>query len=203
MSPRRFRWVVVLGLLAVGYAIRTRPVSWVDLPAASAPTTAPGPASPPAQKPEPPRAERGRTLDGVVVGVSDGDTVTVLDSSKSQFKIRMTGIDAPESHQAFGQAAKQKLADLVFGKNVKVEVHGTDRYKRTLGKVLVDGIDVNLEMIKAGLAWHYVHYAKDQAPEDARAYGEAESVARAANRGLWADMKRVAPWDFRRGVRPE
>lgn len=96
-----------------------------------------------------------RTLEGRVVGVADGDTITVLGAGNRQTRVRLQGIDAPESRQAFGQASKRNLSDLVFDKQVVVEYEKTDSYGRTLGKVVAFGRDVNLEQVRAGLAWHY------------------------------------------------
>jgi endonuclease YncB( thermonuclease family) len=135
------------------------------------------------------------------VGVADGDTITVLGTDNGQTRIRLQGIDAPESRQAFGQISKRSLSDLIFGRQVVVEYEKTDRYGRTLGKVLTGGRDVNLEQVKAGLAWHYKYYQEEQSPADRRLYAEAETEARSAGRGLWADSAPVAPWDFRRGKR--
>ena len=118
-------------------------------------------------------------LVGRVVKVSDGDTITVLDSSKTQHKIRLQGIDAPEKKQAFGNASRKFLAGLVANREVRVAWSKRDRYQRILGTVFVDGNDANLEMLKAGMAWHYKKY--DSTP----AYVQAESEARAATRGLW------------------
>jgi endonuclease YncB( thermonuclease family) len=106
------------------------------------------------------------TLSGRVVGVHDGDTITVLDANHQQHKIRFAGIDAPESRQAFGTRSRQNLSGLVFGKDVAVEWNKHDRYKRIVGKVLVDGHDVNLEQVRAGMAWWYRQYAKDQTSAD-------------------------------------
>jgi endonuclease YncB( thermonuclease family) len=99
-------------------------------------------------------------LRGRVVKIADGDTLTVLDRSNRQHKIRLVGIDAPERKQPFHTKSRQNLADLVFGKEVAVEWHKRDRYKRILGKVVLDGQDVNLAQIRAGLAWHYKQYGK-------------------------------------------
>jgi len=85
------------------------------------------------------------TLDGVVVGVSHGDTVTVLDSRKQQHKIRLSGIDAPEKSQPFGQTSKESLSELIFHKAVSVDWDKQDRYGRTVGKILINGQDINLE----------------------------------------------------------
>ncbi|BCT69544.1 thermonuclease family protein [Nitrosospira sp. NRS527] len=141
---------------------------------------------------------QAETLTGEVVKIADGDTLTVLDASKQQHRIRLTGIDAPEKKQAFGTVSKQHLANLVFGRAVMVEWHKRDRYQRILGKVLVDGQDANLEQIRAGLAWHYKQYGKDQQPVDRRLYAEAEEAARLKGVGLWCDPAPLPPWDFRR-----
>src|SRR5215475_14768406 len=96
-----------------------------------------------------------QTITGKVVGVSDGDTITVLDASNQQHKIRLEGIDAPESNQDFGSRAKQSLSDLVFGKTVTVTSEAKDMYGRVLGDVTVDGKNVNLEQVRRGMAWFY------------------------------------------------
>lgn len=137
-------------------------------------------------------------LTGRVVGVSDGDTITVLDSGMHQHKIRLAGIDAPEKSQAFGQVSKISLSDMVYDRNVDVEYHDEDRYQRKVGKVLVDNTDINLEQVKLGYAWHYKKYQKNQSPRDRELYSHAESVASANKVGLWADSNPVAPWDFRK-----
>jgi endonuclease YncB( thermonuclease family) len=133
------------------------------------------------------------SITGRVVGVHDGDTITVLDAGKKQYKIRFAQIDAPESRQDFGQASKQSLSDLVYGKQVTVEVETTDKYGRTVGKVIVDGKDANLEQVRRGMAWVYRQYAHDQA------YFSAEESAKAARLGLWSRTDAVPPWEFRHG----
>ena len=137
-------------------------------------------------------------LNGVVVGVTDGDTITVLDGSKTRHKIRLAGIDAPESRQAFGQRSRQFLASLVSQKQVTVEWAKGDRYGRIIGKVLVDGDDVNVRLVQAGLAWHYKLYATEQSPSDAMLYADAEMQAREKRIGLWLDRNPVPPWNWRR-----
>jgi endonuclease YncB( thermonuclease family) len=138
------------------------------------------------------------TLQGRVVGVTDGDTVTVLDASKMQYKIRLMGIDAPEKKQAFGGKSKESLSALVFNKQVTIEYSKRDRYGRTIGKIIVDGVDANLEQVKAGMAWHYKQYQKEQSIDDRIAYAHAEEQARAEKRGLWVDSDPTPPWDWRR-----
>jgi endonuclease YncB( thermonuclease family) len=122
---------------------------------------------------------------------------TVLDSTKTQHKIRLAGIDAPEKKQAFGQRSKESLSDLVFNREVQVETTKRDRYGREIGKVQVDGLDANLEQIKRGMAWHYKAYQREQSVLDRQSYAEAEEVARGARVGLWKDDQPVPPWDFR------
>ena len=101
---------------------------------------------------------------GKVVGVSDGDTITVLDDQKRQHKIRLEGIDAPESNQAYGSRAKQSLSDLVFGKTVTVTSSKRDKYGPVLGKVTIDGKDISLEQVQRGMAWAYHYSANDVRP---------------------------------------
>lgn len=93
------------------------------------------------------------TLNGYVVGISDGDTITVVDANRQQYKIRLAGIDAPEKGQAFGERSKDHLASMVFNKNVTIEWNKQDRYGRTVGKIIASGKDVNLAQIQAGMAW--------------------------------------------------
>ncbi|MFZ5882402.1 MAG: thermonuclease family protein [Chloroflexota bacterium] len=141
------------------------------------------------------------TLVGRVIGVTDGDTVKVLDGERREYKIRLAGIDAPERKQPFGQRAKQRLSDLVYGKTVEVEWHKLDRYKRLVGKILIGERDANLEMVKSGLAWHYKKYQGEQSYEDRQAYARAEEEARERRRGLWADPHHINPSDWRKGLR--
>ena len=136
-------------------------------------------------------------ITGYVVGVADGDTITVLDADKAQHKIRLTGIDAPEKKQPFGNRSKQSLSDMVFTKIVTVETDKRDRYGRQLGKVMDGGKDVNLEQVRAGMAWHYKAYERAQSVIDRQAYADAESEAKAAKRGLWVDVEPTPPWEWR------
>lgn len=127
-----------------------------------------------------------------VIGVHDGDTITGLDENKSQHKIRLDAIDAPELGQPFGQAAKKALSEKVFGKDVVVIPKTKDRYGRTIGHVMVDGRDVNLDLLKEGMVWHYEQYDHN------KRLREAEQEARAGKKGLWADAHAVPPWEWRR-----
>jgi len=121
---------------------------------------------------------------GKVVGIADGDTITVLDAEKVQHKIRLEGIDAPEKGQAFGTKAKEKMSELVGEKK--------DRYGRILGNVHLGDRLINLEMVQEGLAWHYKQYSK------AKELADAEDEARKAKKGLWGDKSPEPPWEFRK-----
>lgn len=134
---------------------------------------------------------------GKVVGISDGDTLTLLTAEKHQVKIRLAEIDTPESRQPYGTRAKQALSKLAFGKNATVKVQDKDRYGRIVGRVYVDGIDVNAEMVRLGAAWVYRQYAKDQALYD------LETKARRDKIGLWGlpEAERIPPWEWRRNKR--
>ena len=145
---------------------------------------------------------RADSLTGKVVAVADGDTITVLTAEKKQERIRFQGIDAPERAQAFGNVSKENLASLVFGKQVVVEYAKRDKYGRIVGKVLVEGQDINLEQLKAGLAWFYKYYENELSAADRKSYAEAETAARAAKRGLWKDTNPQPPWDFRHPGKP-
>jgi len=141
-----------------------------------------------------PFAATAETLAGKVVGVHDGDTLTLLDHSKRQIKIRLAEIDAPESRQPYGSRSKQELSGLAFGKSVAVQVQDIDRYGRTVGRITVDGVDVNAEMVRRGAAWVYRKYAKDQS------LFTIEKQARDAKAGLWAlpEADRMPPWEWRK-----
>lgn len=140
-------------------------------------------------------------LSGIVVGLADGDTLTVLDASQQQHKIRLSGIDAPEKAQPFGERAKVYLSSLTFQKSVQVEWNKMDRYGRIVGKVIVDGVDVNLEQIKAGMAWWYRDYAKEQPHDDRIQYEHHELMAKLQRRGLWNDKNPIPPWEWRKAGR--
>lgn len=140
-------------------------------------------------------------IHGQVVAIADGDTLTVLDEAKTQHKIRLAGIDAPEKRQTLGQRSKQSLSDLVFGRQVTVETTKKDFRGRDIGKIILDGQDVNLEQVRRGMAWHYKAYAREQSAEDRRAYMAAEVQAQKARIGLWRDAEPMPPWEFRRQMK--
>lgn len=149
-------------------------------------------------------------LEGRVVHVTDGDSLTVLDDNRRQHKIRLAGIDAPERRQAWGQRATERLAELAKHRHVTVEWRKTDRYRRVIGIVRVapsdcpqcrPEVDVGLVLVGDGYAWHYRAYEGEQSPEHRRQYRDAEAAARARQAGLWTDAHPTAPWDWRRARR--
>jgi endonuclease YncB( thermonuclease family) len=130
---------------------------------------------------------------GPVVSVLDGDTIEVLHYTSPE-RVRLSGIDCPEKGQAFGTRAKQAASALVFGKDVLLQTHGQDKYRRTLADVfLLDGTHVNHTLVKDGWCWWYRKYA----PGDTVLEG-LEKEAREAKKGLWADPRPVPPWEWRR-----
>ena len=131
---------------------------------------------------------------GKVVGVSDGDTITVMHDGMAE-KIRLYGIDCPEKGQAFGKRAKQFTSKMVFGKVVEARPITTDRYGRTIAWIYFDGTCLNEELLKVGLAWHYKRYSSE------KHLAELETEARQKKAGLWSDPYSVPPWDFRHGKR--
>lgn len=132
---------------------------------------------------------------GKVVGVTDGDTIKVL-RGKEQVKIRLEGIDCPESHQAFGTKAKDATSELAFGKTVTVRDNGKDRYGRTLAEIILpDGKSLNRELVRSGFAWWYKRYSKDES------LARLEAEARKAKLGLWAEETPTPPWEWRQTER--
>lgn len=139
------------------------------------------------------------TFNGSVVSVADGDTIVVIDGAKRSYEIRLQGIDAPEGGQAFGDRSRQNLSGLVTEKEVTVAWSKRDRYGRIVGQVSINGADICLEQIKAGMAWHYKYYQSEQTPENRKLYADAEVEAKASRLGLWSDANPIPPWNFRRG----
>jgi len=136
--------------------------------------------------------QKGSILMGTVVGITDGDTFTLLTENRKQQKIRLYGIDCPEKKQPFGTVAKNQLSELIFGKKVKVEVRDYDRWGRMVGMVLRDESNVNEEMLKSGYAWQYSKYDKSLR------WSELEKTARAAGMGLWVEANPTPPWEWRK-----
>jgi endonuclease YncB( thermonuclease family) len=136
------------------------------------------------------------TLEGHVIHVAEGDTITVL-NGKEQLRVRLRGIDAPERRQAFSKQSTEHLSGMVRRQIVTVEWYKKDRYGRLVGTVYLKGIDVGLEQVRAGLAWHYKRFENEQTPEQRAAYEIAETAARERHLGLWTDTRAVAPWEWR------
>ncbi len=135
-------------------------------------------------------AANAETITGRVVGVADGDTITVL-RDHEQIKVRLNEIDAPEKAQAFGNKSKQSLSELCFDKTATLDDKGKDRYGRTLARVTCDGIDANTEQVRRGMAWVYDKYVTD------KSLYAIQDEAKAARRGLWADAEPMPPWEWR------
>lgn len=137
-------------------------------------------------------AQERAVLEGVVVGVVDGDTADVRLQS-GMIRVRLHAVDAPERGQPYGEAAKEALSRLAFGKAVDVEPIEQDRYDRLVARLRVGGVDVNAELVKQGYAWVYRKYADDDA------YCAYEKAARDLRRGLWSlsPHERTAPWEWR------
>ena len=132
-------------------------------------------------------------LSGNVVSVLDGDTIEVLHNNKAE-RIRLSGIDCPEKGQAYGNNAKHAASALAFGKEVTLQTHGYDKYKRTLGDVILpDGMNLNQELVKQGWCWWYRKYA----PGNTVLEG-LETEARETRKGLWVDPQPVPPWEWRK-----
>src|SRR4051812_6258753 len=130
-------------------------------------------------------------LDGKVVRVHDGDTITILVNQR-QVSVRLVEIDAPELHQAFGRRSRDSLAGMCAGRQAHVVEHGRDRYKRVLGRVTCGSFDANTEQVRRGMAWVFVRYASKNSP-----LYRLQSEARLEQRGLWSDPHAVAPWQWR------
>jgi endonuclease YncB( thermonuclease family) len=163
-------------------------------------------------------ASAADVLYGRVVGVTDGDTITILDNKNRQHEIRLFAIDAPETSchikkpspaddvcveksQPFGKASKKNLSYLVYGKNVKVLLGQGTSYNRIVGTVFVGNQDINLQQVRDGYAWHYTYFAKNQPYAVRKVYEESQKLAKKEMRGLWGDKYPVAPWDYRKGQR--
>ena len=142
-------------------------------------------------------AIHAEVLVGKVVSITDGDTITVLAKDNSEHKVRLMGIDAPEKTQDFGDESKKALSNYIYQREVTVEYKKQDRYKRKVGKVILDKQDICLQMIKDGLAWHYKDYEKEQSKTDRDLYRQAELKARESQIGLWQSSNPIAPSSFR------
>lgn len=154
------------------------------------------------------RTASAETIRGTVVGIHDGDTVTILDAERVEWRVRLAAIDAPERRQPFGRRAKESLSDLALGHVAEVESSKRDRYGRVVGKVMIaspdcptrdcpNDFDVGLAQLARGSAWWYRQYAPEQSHADRRLYEAAEHDARARQLGLWTEPAPVPPWEWR------
>lgn len=143
-----------------------------------------------------------RSFDQKCVGDCCGslcvDTLTLLDPYKRQHRIRLSGIDAPESGQPFGERSRQSLAALAFDREVKADCPKVDRYGREVCRVFVNGKDVSAAQFELGMAWWFRRYANEQAPQERLPYESLKDRAGADGTGLWADKNPVPPWEWRR-----
>ena len=140
-----------------------------------------------------------------VLRVVDGDTIHVVNKAGKKFKVRLTGIDAPEKNQPYGLASTYKLTQMLINKWVLLKskpnnenIYSIDRYNRVLAKVIYDGRDINLFQVSSGYAWHFKRYQKQQSPLDRELYSEAELNAKKKKLGLWDEKNPVAPWKWRK-----
>jgi len=132
------------------------------------------------------------TLNGKVVKVSDGDTITIL-ADNTQHRIRLANIDAPEKGQPWGNKSRQALATMVAGNTVTVQVTDTDRYGRLVGEVFVGINNANVQQVAGGHAWVYTRYNQDPS------LSRIEAEAKKAKRGLWGlpASEQMPPWEWR------
>jgi endonuclease YncB( thermonuclease family) len=157
-------------------------------------------------------AAAAKSLEVLVTRVVDGDTIVTVDSNNFEHRVRLAGIDAPESNQAFSDRSKRNLSALIDRKVIRLTWSKVDGYGRLVAIVVVDVnancksarcepkvVDVNLEQVHAGLAWHYKEFQSEQSPADRRTYASAETTARTARVGLWSEPNPIAPWDWRHG----
>jgi endonuclease YncB( thermonuclease family) len=140
---------------------------------------------------------QAETIHGLIVGISDGDTVKVLTADRTEIKVRLAGIDAPEKRQAFGERSKANLSRMAFQKDVVADCGKTDRYQRRVCVLYVGGIDLNLEQVRQGMAWHYKQYEREQTRKQREEYAVAEFNAKVQRLGLWSDKNPSPPWEFR------
>lgn len=133
-----------------------------------------------------------KIIQGRIIKVTDGDTVTLLAKNNKKIKVRLYGIDCPEKAQEYGKEATNYLSSAINNKNVKVEVINKDRYQRSVGVIWLGDSNINLNILKQGLAWHYKQYDKSQA------YADAEKIAQKSKKNIWSTKNPTAPWEFRK-----
>ena len=136
-------------------------------------------------------------IEGVVYRVIDADTVIIESEKGAKYKVRLLGIDAPEIKQNYGKESTRYLSSMVLGKALVVIGSKKDRYKRLLGKLVLDGYDINLNLVKNGMAWHYKRYKSSQNKKDQFLYSNAAKYAEENKLGLWSKNSPISPWQWR------
>ena len=136
-------------------------------------------------------------IEGKISKVVDADTVVIQTDQGFKHKVRLLGIDAPEIKQVYGKDAARYLSNLILGKSLVVIGSKKDRYKRLLGKLVLDGYDINLILVKNGMAWHYKRYKSSQDKKDQFLYSNAEKYAEVNKLGLWSKNSPISPWQWR------
>ncbi len=153
---------------------------------------------------KPGQLSKGMQLSAQVVNVADGDTVTVVDKEKRQYKLRLAYIDAPEKAMPYGQEAKQSLQQMLGEQQVEIQIDDVDRYGRGVARIFKEGKDINYSQLAKGYAWHYAQYArKSQNDADFKRYQKAMAAAKAKQQGLWQQSQPKEPWDWRAEQRLE
>ncbi|HYI87134.1 MAG TPA: thermonuclease family protein [Burkholderiales bacterium] len=138
------------------------------------------------------RSGQAETLSGTVIGVVDGDTLTIVDAQKRRYRVRLGQVDAPESKQAFGIKSARSLYGLCFRKAAQVEWQAKDQYNRHIGHVTCEGVDANAAQVRRGMAW-----VSPKSTQPGSALYELEAYARVRGIGLWSDPSPVPPWEWR------
>ena len=134
----------------------------------------------------------------LVVGISDGDSIRVVDDQKNEERVRLATIDAPENGQDFGQRSKQSLSQMIYKKHVQIVGGTKDQYGRIIGEVYIGELNVNVEQLRRGFAWYYRRHAKQQTASQRKEYSAVEKSARERKAGLWKDKNPTPPWDYRK-----
>ena len=147
-------------------------------------------------------AHAGRIIEGMVKAVYDGDTVLLTTREESRLKVRLYGIDAPETKkpdkpgQPYGDISKRTLMYKIMGRRVTAEIIDIDQYKRAVAVIRYNGKDINHEMVAEGMAWAYRQYLQGAY---ASGYIDSENRARSRRAGLWRESNPQPPWEFRHG----
>jgi endonuclease YncB( thermonuclease family) len=145
---------------------------------------------------------KGGVLQGQVVRVADGDTVTLIDQQQNEYKLRLAYIDAPEKAMPYGDEAKRHLTQLLQQQTVEAHIDDVDNYGRGVARIVKDGQDVNYAQIARGYAWHYQQYArKTQDGAAFERYAKAQGQAQQKHIGLWQEGNPTPPWQWRQAQR--